>query len=362
LSPFKFPRKRRGPSGPTLNALIGVFLFFPWTLALAETVGIDPNHPQSYTVVEGDTLWGIAGRFLNNPWEWPEIWHDNPQIRNPNLIYPGDVLYPGDVVVLDQANGSPRLRVETPSELRLSPQVRSSPLDAAIPAIPMKVIGPFLTRPKVLGTDELAGEPYVVALADEHVVGGTGNRIYVRSIEPGGASAYTVFRRGHPYQDPETGTILGYEALYIGDSQLEQTGDPATLLLTRTEKEARTGDRLLAATTEAVRVSFQPHAPKFPLRGHIVGVVDGVTQIGQYSVVAISRGSADGIEAGHVLEIRQKGPVIRDTVHAGFGETVAAPEQKAGMLMVFRPFERVSYALVMNATRSIHVLDIVQTP
>lgn len=264
--------------------------------------------------------------------------------------------------MLDRVQGNPRLRLETPSELRLSPQVRSNPLVAAIPAIPMNVISPFLTRPRVLGTDELESQPYVVALADEHIVGGAGNRIYVRSIEPGSAEAYTVFRRGNPYQDAETGAILGFEALYIADSQLEQTGDPATLLLTRTEQEVRLGDRLLPATVEPVRVAFQPHAPNFPLKGHIVGVVGGVTQIGQYSVVAIDRGTADGIEAGHVLEVFQRGREIRDTVRSGFNDTLAIPNQRAGVLMVFRPFERVSYALVMNATRVIHVLDTVQTP
>jgi hypothetical protein len=345
-----------------LRALTGLLLWLSGNPAPADEVQLNPARPDRYTVVEGDTLWSIAGRFLNNPWQWPEIWRDNPQIRNPDRIDPGDVLYPGDVVVLENGQGRPHLRVETPSELRLSPQVRHTPLTAAIPAIPMTVIGPFLTRPRVLGADEFERQPYVVALADEHIVGGAGNRIYVRSIAPGNSNAYTVFRAGPPYQDAETGAILGYESVYIADTQLEQTGDPATLLLTRSEKEVRIGDRLLPFESEPVRLAFEPHAPKAGIRGHIIGVLGGVTQIGQYSVVALDKGTVDGIEAGHVLEIWQQGPTVRDIVRTGFNETIVMPDQRAGVLMVFRTFERVSYALVMNATRFVHVLDTVQTP
>jgi hypothetical protein len=362
LNPSKFPHKsvhsnRIGWSSVlALRTIIGMCFWLSSALALAGDVELNPAHPDRYTVVKGDTLWDIAGKFLSRPWQWPEIWHGNPQIENPHLIYPGDV------IVLNWVNGRPRLQVGVPSEMRLSPQVRSTPLAAAIPTIPMKVISPFLTRPQVVSANTLGQAPYVVALADEHIVGGAGNRIYVRSIEDSTYGTYTVFRTGIPYQDAETGEILGYEALYMGDSHLEQTGDPATLLLTRTDKEIRIGDRLLPLAPEPFRINFAPHAPRTRIRGHIISVVDGVSQIGQYSVVALDRGTADGIEAGHVLEIWQKGPVIRDIAGSRYGESVTVPEQRAGQLMVFRPFERVSYALVMRATRFIHVLDIAQTP
>jgi hypothetical protein len=235
-------------------------------------------------------------------------------------------------------------------------------LSAAVPAIPMKVIGPFLTRPRVLRAEDLESLPYVVAMPDEHIVGGTGTRVYVRAIPPGGPQAYTVFRAGPPYQDPDTGAVLGQESAFIADAQLEQAGDPATLMLARAEKEVRTGDRLLPAEIEPVRIAFQPHAPKTRIRGHIISVLDGVTQIGQYSVVALDRGAAEGIEPGQVLEIWQTGRPIRDIVQGGFGETIVPPEQRSGLLMVFRVFDHVSYALVMNATRFIHILDAVQTP
>jgi hypothetical protein len=355
-----------------LRPLAGLCLWL-WlcgAFAQADNIELNPAHPDRYTVVKGDTLWDIAGKFLSRPWQWSEIWHNNPAIHNPDLIYPGDVL------VLSYVDGKPRIQVETPSEPspgpqaqsdtlsepRLSPRVRSTPIEQVIPVIPMKAIRQFLSRPRVVGVDELKSAPYVVAFAGEHIVGGAGNRIHVRAIEHGTPDAYTVFRQGAPYKDAETGEILGYEAIYIGDSHLEQTGDPATLFLDHTELETRIGDRLLPVEQEQFRLAFQPHAPKIRLRGHIIGVLKGVSQIGQYSIVALDKGTADGIETGHVMEILQQGRAVRDIVSTMSGETVVMPDQKAGLLMVFRPYERISYALVMQATRALHVLDVVQTP
>ncbi len=368
LNASSFPRCRRLISirrhwntAPLLRACIALCLLLCGAYARAEAVDLNPAHPDRYTVVSGDTLWDIAGRFLNRPWQWPEIWRGNPEIRDPDLIYPGDVL------VLGYVDGAPRLSLEapyeaTPYEARLSPRIRATPLSQAIPAIPMNAVRQFLSRPQVVGPNELANAPYIVAFAGEHIVGGYGNQILVRSIGEGAPNAYTMARGGTPYKDAETGEILGYEAIYIGDAHLEQAGDPATLFIDRTEQEARIGDRLLPFLQEQIRLSFQPHAPKGMIRGHIIGVLKGVTQIGQYSIVAIDRGTANGIEVGHVLQILQGGGTIRDIVGSRAGETLAAPEQKAGLAMVFRPYERVSYALVMHANRALHVLDAVQTP
>lgn len=336
--------------------LFGACLWLASALALADDIELNPNHPNRYTVVPGDTLWDIAGRFLSNPWQWPEIWHENRQIENPHLIYPGDV------IVLGEYNGRPSLQVETPSEIRLTPHIRSRPMDGAIPAIPLKVIAPYLTRPQTVEADTLADSPYVVALADEHIVGGAGNRFYVRAIEAPETDAFVVYRSGQPYRDAETGEILGYEAMFMGDARLEQPGDPATLMLTRTELEIQIGDRLMAFTPEPLRINYLPHAPKTKLSGHIIGVVGGVSQIGQYSVVVLDRGAADGVEIGHVLAIWEKGQMVRDIVSRRPGETLRMPGQKSGVLMIFRTYERVSYALVMRANRALHVLDAVQTP
>lgn len=332
----------------------------------ADTIELNPNHPDRYVVVPGDTLWDIAGRFLQRPWQWPEIWHDNPQINNPHWIYPGDAL------VLRFVNGQPQLQLESagssqdfapqsPSEGRLSPRIRATRIDQAIPAIPVQAIRQFLSRPQVVEPSQLQNAPYVVAFADEHVVGGAGNRIFVRAIEDA-RNSYTILRQGKPYTDTDTGELLGYEAVFIGDTRVEQTGDPATLFIERADQEVRIGDRLLPTTQEQLRLYFQPHAPKTQMRGHIIDVLNGVTQIGQYSIVALDKGAADGIEVGHVLAIYQQGKIVRDIVSSRGDESVVMPEQKAGLLMVFRTFSRVSYALVMHANRALHVLDSVQTP
>lgn len=363
MNSSRFPREsgfqdaRLGCRGKSLwLTRLGLGLFFLCGLVHGADVDLNPSRPERYTVVPGDTLWNIAGKFLKRPWQWPEIWRENREIRNPDRIYPGDVLW------LSETGGRPVLQVEVPSELRLSPKVRRTPLDTAIPAIPMNAIRQFLTRPRVVSAEEVASAPYVFALTDEHIVGGAGNRILVRSILRDTGNAYTVIRPGKPYQDAETGETLGYEAVYVGEAQLEQTGDPATLSVALSELEVRIGDRLLPVEREPIQVAFQPHAPKGPVRGHIINVVGGVSQIGQYSVVAIDRGVADGIEVGHVLAIWQRGEAVRDIVGSHYGETIMTPEQRTGLMMVFRAYQRVSYGLVLQATRFVHVLDSVTTP
>ncbi len=320
------------------------------------------DRPLSYRVVEGDTLWTIAGRFLKHAWEWPEVWRENAQIQNPDLIYPGDL------IVLDARGGQPYLRLEVSrmtggvEDDRLSPRIRVTPLAEPIPVIPLKAISPFLTRPRVIEIETLDHLPYVVGLAEEHVIGSPGDRLFVRSILKPTPVDYSIFRPGVEYRDPESDKVLGHEALFIAEGYLEQTGDPASVMLTRAEKEARPGDRLMPGQRVEIGEGYLPHAPRKGLAGHIIGVMDGVSQIGQFSVVTLDRGAMNGVESGHVFEIWQKGPQIRDTVNPSFGQKLIGPEQKAGELMVFLTFRRVSFALVMNAERFIHVLDVIRSP
>ena len=324
--------------------------------AVADEMTLNPNHPERYMVVAGDTLWDIAGRFLTHPWDWPKVWHENPQIRNPHWIYPGDEL------VLSMVDGKPRIEVGMPSEIRLSPKIRVSPLDQAIPAIPMNAVRQFLSSPKVVGERDMKEAPYVLNFAAEHIVGGAGDRVYVRGIGKETGDAYTIFRAGTAYVRPETGAVLGYEAQYIADTKLQRIGEVSTLLLTRSNQEVRIGDRLLPMEQEQIATAFHPHAAKPSLHGRILAVLNGVSQIGQYNVVVIDQGIADGIEVGHVFNVMQKGLAARDIVNPSFSGTVRLPDENAGYLMVFRPFERVSYALIMHATRNIHVTDLVVPP
>jgi hypothetical protein len=324
--------------------------------ASAEDTALRPDHLDSYTVVERDTLWSIAGRFLQYPWQWPDVWERNQHVRNPHLIYPGDVL------ALTRVAGRPRIYLKTASDVRLRPEVRSSPLVQAIPAIPSDAIKSFLTSPRVVTPDELKRAPYIVDFAGEHVLGGAGDRAYVRSIGDARIHSFTVYRPGVIFRDGETGEVLGYQAIFVADSRLERPGDPATLTLIRTAREALIGDRVLAAGQEISQLYFQPRAPSKFIRGSIINVLDGVSQIGQYQIVVVDRGSRDGIETGHVLTIYKSGRVARDVVSGAASATVKLPNEQAGVLMVFRPFERVSYALIMKASRALHVLDTVQTP
>jgi LysM domain len=344
--------------------MIHGFLFFiclNWSVG-ADELTLNPSHPERYTVVKGDTLWDISAMFLNEPWRWPEIWHNNPQIKNPDLIYPGDV------VALSYVDGKPRLSLETNGNAgagRLSPKIRDETLEDAIPVIPIDAVRQFLSASRVVTRNELESAPYIVAFAGEHLAGGAGQNVYVKSPDyPIEENGYMVFRKGVHFTDAETQEDLGYDAVYIGETKLVRGGDPATFLLTKTRDFTAIGDRFLPAVEEKLRMNYQPHAPNFLIQGHIISVLDGVSQIGQYNVVAIDRGLADGIETGHVLEIYQAGDRIRDIVR-GYGtsqKSVTLPNERAGILMVFRPFERVSYALVMRATGPIHVQDLVQTP
>ncbi len=356
----------------------------------AEEIQINPSHPNQYTVVSGDTLWDISGKFLKHPWQWPQLWSYNAQIRNPHLIYPGDTVY------FSIVNGKPQLslskntlssteqsneavdnstcilheeevingRTKFPvsEDGKLLPCIRETNLNKAIKLIPMDRIVQFLTSPSVVGANELANAPYVVAFAGEHLIAGTGDKLYVRSIPAAKSSAYTLYRSGETYANPETGEILGYEAKYIADASLQQVGDPAVLNVTKSSSEIRVGDRIMPSVEQEVTLNYFPRPPEKNIKGNIISVLDGVSQIGLYNVVVIDKGIRDGLSIGHELEVYQNGKMVPDSFSHHKNDTVKLPDELAGVVMVFRPFERVSYGLVMKASQAIHVLDKVQTP
>lgn len=327
---------------------------------------LNPNHPDRYVVVKGDTLWDIAGKFLQNPWRWPDVWHVNPQVKNPHLIYPGD-----ELTLTYDANGNPvisRTKRGRPT-VKLSPGVRASKIDRAIPTIPLDAIQQFLSKPLVATKEEIDSSAYVVQTAGEHVVSGAGDRIYVRGIKEEGKSKFNIFRPGgvyvkhHPEADFEgEPEILGYEALYVGDATIAEFGDPSTMLITSTERETLKGDRLLPLGDDDVEENFMPHAPKGKVEASIISVVDGVLQIGQHQIVVIDAGTRENINVGTVLAAYRRGETVFDTVTPDRSDTVKLPDERAGTLMVFRSFEKVSFALVMEATLSMRVWDAVRNP
>lgn len=329
----------------------------------AQNIKINPNHPDQYSVVKGDTLWDISGKFLQHPWQWGEIWESNPQIKNPHLIYPGDLL------AFSMDGDSPRLRLlkrlsssgSSNGITKLSPKIRETDIEDAIKLIPTGVIAPFLTSPRVVDKDTLENSPYIIDFAGEHMIVGAGDRIYVRSILNPTSLGYTVYRAGETYINHETKEILGYEAKYVADATLERSGDPATLNITKSSREIRKGDRLIVNGESEIALNYFPRPPKTPINGRIISVFDGVSQIGQYNVVVLDIGSVDGIEVGHTFNIHHDGRTVRDPFSKQPNATVKLPDEIAGILMVFRSFKRVSYALVMSATQSIHVHDKVRT-
>lgn len=356
-------------------------------------LAIADNAPNSYTVVKGDTLWDISGKFLKEPWRWPEIWNMNrAQISNPHWIYPGDV-----VALTYDANGNPSLSLASSSTggtVKLSPSIRKEAIGQAIPSIPARVIGPFLSLPLVVDEDALNPAPRIVATEDERVIVGAGNRAYAAGIRESQGVKWQIYRPGKKLADPITGEVLGYEANYLGDARVSRFGESATIEITKSTQEIGRGDRL-TPTAEAVVPSFVPRSPDKLVKGAVVSLTGGVAESAQYSIVVINLGKRNGIEVGHVLASLRAGATVSTGDHdsstsrspvASFIQQnkeawdavlnedkkakeaytvpreVTLPDERNGLLFVFRTFDRVSYALVMSSTRPLRVGDMVQTP
>jgi hypothetical protein len=340
--------------------------------------------PTKYTVVKGDTLWDISGKFLKEPWRWPEIWNMNrEQIKDPHWIYPGDV-----ITLSFDSNGKPMLSLLSGGGTKqglsggtvtLSPQVRTQPLTQAIPSIPSRIIGPFLTMPLVIEEDELLNSPRIIAAEDNRVIIGAGNTAYAAGITPNMGTRWQVYRPGSALIDPESREVLGYEATFLGDAKVTRFGEGATVQIIRSTQEINKGDRL-TATAEGLIPSYSPHAPDKALKGAVVSVVGGVNESAQYSVVALSLGRREGVEVGHVLATLRMGETV-DTREGGFSfksllpnrlsganaagqipSEIKLPDERNGLIFVFRVFEKVSYGLVMSSRLPVKVGDIVQTP
>ena len=327
-----------------------------------------PNAPDSHTVQTGDTLWGISGLFLKSAWRWPELWGMNlQQIRNPHLIYPGQVL------VLEKLDGRATLRLAGSSggaptnTVRLSPRVRSELLDnGAIAAIPLNQIGPFLTEAVVFNANELDLAPRIVATQEGRVMVSRGEAAYVRG-DLAGARDFRVFRQLVPLRDPETSEVLGYEGRYVGTAELTRAAEadkaplaPATFRVTSTRLEASVGDRLSPVPQQEL-VAYVPHAPAAPVDGRIIGLYGDGLRAGQNQVVSINRGQRDGLERGHVLALWRSGQAVVDTTSADKAP-LRLPDERHGLLFVFRVFDRVSYALILNVQDPVRAGDRITQP
>jgi len=320
--------------------------------------------PDRYVVVKGDTLWAIAAKFLKDPWRWPEVWKMNrEQIKNPHLIYPGDV------IVVDRSGPQPELKLEMGNTVKLSPRIRAEDTRAqAIPSIPPKVIEPFLSRRLVIEPGGLDNAPRIIAAQADRVYLGSNDVAYVSGIKDAKVdSRWQIYRQGKPLIDPETHKTLGYEAIFLGDSKVTKAGDPATIVIIGAQQEIGKGDRLIATGPIALR-SYVPHAPSIPIRGRIIATRGGLGETGPQNVVTINRGSRDGLELGDVLAILRLGRTVEDRTPGNkwFGaekvKDTKLPDERYGLVFVFRTFDHVSFALVMSASRPVLIDDVVITP
>lgn len=325
------------------------------SIANAEEPRLQDNVPETHTVVKGDTLWDISGTFLKNPWMWPEIWHVNAQIDNPHLIYPGDVIR---LIYMD---GKPRLTLDNSGRIyKLEPKAHVLSTGEAIDTIPLDRINNFLSKSRIVGIDELQLAPYIVSGADDHLIVGAGDRAYVRGNVGEERTVYGVYRQGDQYIDPETKEVLGVMAQDIGSGFVESIrGEIATLEMTRTVEEVRAGDRLLREDERSVDTNFYPSAPNAPIEGQILAVEGGVSQVGRLDVVIINRGERELVKVGNVLAVYKRGNKIKDRVAGGW---VTLPDEKAGMVMIFRVFDKISLGLVLEAKQGLKVKDRVVNP
>ena len=337
----------------------------------AETVVYEPEYPQSYIVQEGDTLWDISSVFLRDPWHWPEIWFKNPQVENPHLIYPGDtlaIIYIGgakrvqllsrgaDGSVLSQGSGGMQI-------VKISPRVRSKSIDASIPSIPIESIRHLLERPLVIDTETLNRSAYVLASVDDHLVNSINDKLYVRKLDTSsGNGRYHIFRPNRPLYDPITKELLGYEALFVGESKLLLRGDPASLRVTNSEREILRDDRVLPMDNTQFERDFFPKPPSTEVRGEVISLLDAISQVGQHQTIAVNLGIRDGVETGNVLDILRVGKIIPDKAEDDPAFRVKLPDERIGSIMIIRSFEKMSYALIMEADSPVSEQDYVKTP
>jgi LysM repeat protein len=338
---------------------------------------VNPQAPNRYEVVRGDTLWDISDRFLNEPWLWPQLWDYNPQIKNPHLIYPGDE------IALEYVNGRPRLVIErdgkrvsasgtvgasaslgnNPNNLtavRLSPTIRSESLDDAIPMIPGDAIESFLVHPRVVSNETIRNAPYVVGNYDDRLTSAIGHQIYVRGPVKREQTQYSVFRKIKALKDPITGKSLGFEIQHVSDVKLLHMGDPATLVITSNKMETIAGDILLDTNTDSYTQNYTTRMPA--LQGgdaRVVSLVNSISQSGRDQVVVLNLGEKNSIRVGDVLAIESHGKSFVDKRGKRNYETVSLPNTRTGVVMVFKTFDDVSYALVMESTLPVRINDIV---
>lgn len=352
------------------------------TRAYVDPSLLRPDAPVEYTIVRGDTLWGVAGRYLNKPWMWTSIWEANPQIGNPHLIFPGDKLVleylNGRPTILFNQNGiasnggEPQLTAAATldkngnaaylysnSRAKLSPVIRMESLNTAIPTIRGDSIRQFLIQPLVVDSQTLETAPYVVANRDNRLISSVGSQIYARGQMDRQQTDYGIYRKSDELRDPETGELLGHAVTHVGDAKLLTLGDPSTLLITDNKMETTTGDILLASSMNEITHQYEPKLPKLNGTGRIISLFNAITQTSRDQIVVLNVGKSANIQQGDVLAVESNGTHVIDNITKSKSKHVKLPNTRTGVVMVFKTFDKVSYALVMESTRPVMINDII---
>ena len=354
-----------------MRKIISLICLLLPTLALADVVQIREDAPDRHIVVKGDTLWDISAKFFKDPWKWPEIWVLNKQaIKDPHWIYPGNVIYldrrSGTLTVDEPAPVSDSSAVTstepvTPSDVvKLEPKVRVvSQNSEAIPVIPLNIISSYLSRPLVVESEELLSAPILIGTYEQRTLLSVNDLAYAKGMPADKGTQWQVYRPNITFVDPDTGEELGREVLYLGDASVEKFGDPSTLRVTNAILEINKGDHFAQAAS-GYSSNYLPHAPISNISSKVISIYGGVQQAGQHAVITINKGRRDGIEIGHVLGLYQKGEVIK--TKGWFTPNIVLPDMRYGLVMVFRVFNKVSYALVMETKLPVQLLDSARTP
>jgi len=330
--------------------------------ALAAAPEIRDNAPDRHVVVKGDTLWDISATFFKDPWKWPQIWGMNKDtIKDPHWIYPGDI------IILDRATGTLRIGGEvkagasaiasSDTVVKLSPKARAQSSEHnAIPSIPGSAIDPFLSRPLIIEENELSGAPTLMGTYEQRVLLGNDDIAYVKGLSENKGPLWQVYRPGQTFIDPDSKEVLGHEAIYLGDVNVEKFDDLSTIRITKSIQEINKGDHLIQASGGLAN-NYEPHAPESLISARVISIYGGVSQAGQNAIITLNKGHRDGLENGHVLALYRKGEVVKEK-----GKDLTLPDVRYGLLFVFRTFDKVAYALVMQTRLPVELLDSALTP
>ena len=357
-----------------MRKIISLILFLLPVLAFAagsaspsdNSLNIRSDAPDRHVVVKGDTLWDISGTFFKDPWRWPHIWGLNKDtIKDPHWIYPGDVIYldrkNGTLHIGQPGEGSGEMAAsgvgETGNTVKLVPKVRVFPsAHDAIPSIPSSVIAPFLTRPLIVGEDELKNAPTLIGAREGRVILGNADTAFVKNLPSDKGEQWQIYRPGKTFVDPVTDEVLGIEAIYLGNAEVTRFGKVSTVTITHAVEEINAGDRLILHTEDEVS-NYLPRAPESKISATVISIYGGVSQGGQNTVITLNKGARDGLEKGHVLALYHKGEVVKSD-----GENYKLPDERYGLVFVFRVFDKVSYALVMETRLPVQLLDSAKNP